>query len=43
MLLETGRKSHRIFEKLTVSFGEETRERPQVLSGFSKFGAVCCF
>jgi len=43
MLLETGGKSHRILKKLTVFFGEETRERPQVLSGFSKFRAVCCF
>jgi hypothetical protein len=43
MLLEIGGKSHRIFEKYTVSFGEETKETPQVLSGFSKFRAVCCF
>jgi hypothetical protein len=43
MLHETGGKSHRIFKKLTVSFENETRERPQVLSGFSKFRAVCCF
>jgi hypothetical protein len=32
MLLETGGKSHRILKKLTVSFGEETRERQQVQS-----------
>jgi hypothetical protein len=43
MLLETGGKSQRIFEKLTVSFEEETRERPQVFTGFSKFRAVYCF
>jgi hypothetical protein len=43
MLPETEGKSHRIFEKLAVSFEEETRKRPQVLSGFSKFRAACCF
>jgi len=43
MLLETEGKSHRILKKLAVSFEEETRERPQVLSGFSKFRAACCF
>jgi len=41
MLLETGGKSHRIFKKLKVSFGEETRVRPQVLSVFS--GSEQCF
>jgi hypothetical protein len=43
ILLETGGKSCKILKKMTVSFEEETRERPQVLSGFSKFRAVCCF